>query len=171
MLDRQATAEPTARKPTQAKKRCKNRSPTPRANHGQRHVGSSIHQITKSTTAISAPIYEIAKFVADRRTRTSGDSGLHVDAIAADFATTNRFRELNLLHSFASDRQRFVQHDGRNIHELPPRCTAKSQPQSCPVGSIGNDVVGRCSFAAKDTGAGIWDWLEYDFSACPECTG
>ena len=86
----------------QARKRRQNRSPVKRAHHVKRQIECSTHRSTESTALIEAPIYDVAKFIAEDRTRTTGGSGIHVDAIAFDLSTSRRFRELNLSHAFAS---------------------------------------------------------------------
>ena len=74
-----------------------------------------------SATAIPAPIYEIAKFVADKRSKATGDLSIHVDAIAAKFATSRRFKQLDLLHTFS------VRQAGRDTREVPACSSADYQ--------------------------------------------
>ena len=96
VLELQTTSGAGVLEPRQARQRSRNPSPKRRAQHEPRQRRSSAHRSTASTVTIPPAIYEVAKLMADSRTRRAGSAGIHVDSIAADLSTSHRFRELSL---------------------------------------------------------------------------
>jgi hypothetical protein len=93
-IEGQASQQPTTRRgtrPSGASRRGRARS-TERRLHGV--------ESERTTVAVAREYFEIARQVADRRARQGGSEQIRVDAIAANFASSSRFREYNLLHTF-----------------------------------------------------------------------
>ena len=119
VFQRQARSKPATGRSAQGSAR---RRGTPSPEHGQRAFRSSS---SRSTTTVTAAVFEVAKLVADKRARQHGSDRIHVDAIAANLAASSRFREYNLLHTYATNQQPSLHQAGRSIPELPPRGSAE----------------------------------------------
>ncbi len=128
-FEREAPSKPDIRPSTQGtsrKRRKQRRSPE----RGQSRVGGPPRNST--TLTVTEHIYEIARSVTDRRARIHGSDGIHVDAVAANFATSSRFREYNLLNAFPASSTSPPCTNGRNVSELLARRAREVQS----VGSV-----------------------------------